>query len=390
MKKNNTTMSLGVLSIFLISQAAFIVNPALAGFAEQYSEVSYSTILLIATLPSLIMVPCNLIGGAIVGKKIKYRTLAIFGCLIALVGGIIPFFVRSFPVVLASRALFGIGNGLTMPLGNALVLRLFKDKSAGMLGAGNIMQNVTGVVIQNLAGIVCARNLNATWLCHLFLLIPLILMTIFLPEPEKEVSDEASEAAVEKKPLPFRAWLIAIVYGVMFIGYYPLCLNMSAIITGEGMGTAAAAGTVLSFYTVGGMIAGAIFGVMYKVIKHKLTLPVCLILYVLPMFCVAFGHNLIMFYIGITLSGIGVFTTWSAAMMDYQTFVPAEQLGAASGIFAACLNAGAFGASPFTALVANISGNSDPRLTVVYGSFVCAVLAVLWIVIRAMHKPQNQ
>lgn len=390
-KKNNMAMTLGVLSIFLISQAAFIVNPALAGLAAEYPEVPYSSILLISTLPSLVMVPCNLIGGAVAGKKIRYRTLALLGCILALIGGVIPFFIRSFPVVLACRVLFGIGNGISMPLGNALILRLFKDKSAGMLGAGNVMQNVTGVVIQNIAGIICAKNLNATWLCHLFLLIPMLLMLFFLPEPEKEAAPaEQSAVKAEKKPLPARVWLIAIVYGLMFVAYYPLCLNMSSIVTGEALGTAATAGTILSFYTIGGMIAGAIFGVMYKIIKHKLTLPVCLLLYVAPMFLVSFGHSLPLFFIGTCVSGIGVFTTWSAAMMDYQTFVPAEQLGAASGIFAACLNAGAFGASPFTAIVANISGTADPRTTVVYGSFVCAALAVIWIVVRAMRKPPVQ
>ena len=368
--------TLGVLSLFLIAQAAFIVNPALSGLAQQYTGVPYSTIMLISTLPSLLMVPFSLIGGAIAGKQISYRTLGLISVALAMGGGIIPFFVRSFPVVLFARALFGIGNGLSMPLGNALIMRLYpKDKTPGMLGAGNIMQNVTGVVIQNIAGIVCARNLNATWLLHLFLTIPLVLIVLFLPEPEKE---EAAEAKGEKQKLPVMAYVLSAAYGIMFMAYYPMLLYMSALVEGEGLGTAAIAGTILSFYTIGGMIAGAVFGPMFKIFKKRLTIPVCLLLYVGGMLINYVGKSIPLLMAGTLISGVGVFTLWSGAMMDFQDFVPAEALAAASGIFVACLNIGSFLASFFAGAVAGITGSDSPRTAILSGVVVCGIIAIVW------------
>jgi len=372
------TAKMGVLSLFLIAQAAFIVNPALSGLAAQYSNIPYTSILLISTLPSLLMVPFSLIGGAVAGKKIPYRTLGILSVILAMGGGIIPFFVHSFPVVLASRVIFGIGNGLSMPLGNALIMRLFsKDKTAGMLGAGNVMQNVTGVVIQNLAGIVCARNLNATWLVHLFLAIPLVLIVLFLPEPEKE----APAAAEEKQPkqkLPGSVYVISAAYGLMFAAYYPLLLNMSAIVEGEGLGTAAIAGTILSFYTIGGMVAGAIFGSMYKLAGKRWTAPLTLLLYVGGMFIAYIGHSIPMLMAGTLISGVGIFCLWSAAMMDFQAIVPPDSLAAASGIFVALLNTGSFCASFFAGLAARLTRSDSPRTVVLCGTIVCLVIAVIW------------
>ena len=45
---------------------------------------------------------------------------------------------------------------------------------------------------------------------------------------------------------------------------YPLLVNMSTIIITDNLGDAASAGVVLSMFTVGGMIAGAIFGKVYQ------------------------------------------------------------------------------------------------------------------------------
>lgn len=68
---------------------------SLASFYEQ-SGIAYSTVLMLSTIVSLMVIPCSLISGAIAGKKIKYRSLAILSLVLALVGGIGPYFIRNF------------------------------------------------------------------------------------------------------------------------------------------------------------------------------------------------------------------------------------------------------------------------------------------------------
>lgn len=378
-KKEIKGMStLGILSVFLIAQAAFIVNPALSGFAKQYPDVPYSAILMISTLPSLLIVPASLFSGAVAGKKLSYRTMCLLSCVLTLISGIVPFFIRSFPVIIASRIVFGIGNGLSMPLGNALIMRLInKDKVAGLLGAGTLMQNLTGVIIQNIAGIVCAANINATWLCHLFLAIPLLLVLFFLPEPNTE-DEKQPEKTAPKQRLPLFVYLMSAAYGLGFAVYYPLLLNMSSIIEQEGLGTAALAGTILSMYTIGGMLSGALFGLFYKLCKNK-TLGISLILWVAFLALGYLASNVILLMISALITGFAIFTVWSAAMIDFNNYVPSEQVTAASGVWVAMLNIGSFLSSIYAGLVASIAKNDDPRLPVLVGAVISAVLFTAWL-----------
>ena len=145
---------LGALSLFLVSQAAMLVNPALSSLAEKFPDVPFTSIQLASTLCSLMYVPTNIISGMISGKKIKYRTMALISLIVTTVGGVLPFFVGSnWNSVLACRALLGIGAGLGFPLGNAYIMQCFEAKKAASLqGLGSLTQNLAGFAFSTIAG----------------------------------------------------------------------------------------------------------------------------------------------------------------------------------------------------------------------------------------------
>ena len=62
-----------ILSILFLAQSAYIENPALTDFAYLYSEVSYSTVLLISTLTSLVVIPSTMLSGVITRRHIRYK-----------------------------------------------------------------------------------------------------------------------------------------------------------------------------------------------------------------------------------------------------------------------------------------------------------------------------
>jgi len=79
-----------------------------------------------------------------------------------IVGGIIPyFFADNFYSILATRCVVGAGVGLVLPLGNTIVMLLFKGSGnePKMLGLGTAFMNLGGVLFQLLAGVVNP----ATW-----------------------------------------------------------------------------------------------------------------------------------------------------------------------------------------------------------------------------------
>lgn len=218
------------MMVWFICQSSMIVGPALADLAAAYPNVPYANILLISTIPQLCGIPVSLITGKIAGSKVKYKTLTALAATCALIGGVLPFFIRSFPIILLSRVIFGLSYNISVPLTNSLPLLYFdKQKAANLMGIGATAQSVTGTLVHFLAGVVCAVNVHLTWLVHLYLAIPLIGILICLPEPEKqENAKEVQEVKKEKT-------------------------DMSAIVTSNGLGTAAVAGTILSGYTIGGM-----------------------------------------------------------------------------------------------------------------------------------------
>lgn len=93
------------MMVCFICQSSMIVGPALADLAAAYPNVPYANILLISTIPQLCGIPVSLITGKIAGSKVKYKTLA---ATCALIGGVLPFFIRSFPIILLSRVIFGL------------------------------------------------------------------------------------------------------------------------------------------------------------------------------------------------------------------------------------------------------------------------------------------
>ena len=378
-KKQGFSSSLGVLSVFLIWQFMIICTPVLKSLQTLYPDVPYSTIQLVSTLPSLMIVPASLISGNIVGKKIRYKTMCVLSIAVLFVAGLIPCFIDGFAVLMASRVLFGIGEGLSQPLGNALAIKLYdKEKASNMVGLGGTVKNISGVVLQNLAGVVCVLNIKYVWLVHSLLIIPLLLILFFLPEPAKE------ETVVEEKPkekvkLPSIAYILSAAYGILFIVYYPLLLNMSAIVVGEEIGTAANAGTIASMYTIGGMVAGVAFSPMLKKLgKH--TIPVSLVLQILGTACGYFGHSMFMFMAAEFITGISVYIIMFAIMMDFKAVLPNECVAPASAFFVAVLQFSAFLATLYSKLIVAVSGSEEPRLPIGIGLVFTLIISVVWIV----------
>lgn len=380
---------LGTLSIFMVINCSFVINPMLASLAEFYGEqgISYSQVLMLSTIVSLVNIPFSLISGAIAGKKVKFKTLAIISMIFALVGGIGPYFVRNYYAVLFFRALIGVAVGFSMPTSNALVARLFKgDQAATMQGIGTTVNNLAGVAYQFFGGLICDYNMHLAWFVHAILIIPLVLAILFLKEPEEEAANDTASAEVKSTGgMPISVILISLAWGVIFMVYYPMLLNMSTILIEEGIGTAAVAGTIQSLYTVGGMVAGVAFGVLYKNVG-KVVLPIAIISQVAGLALGFWGTSTILLMIGSFLTGFAIFTIWPAAMMIFSSILPADKMSMASGIFSACLGVGGFLSAYYVGIIASVTGNTSPRFPIFVGMIITAIIGGIWSVAELGRK----
>ena len=111
-----------IMSIFCLCMGVGTITPALNTIMQAFPDLPISTIYLASTLPSLTVIPATIVAGMLAGDKAKYKTLAIIGIVIFILGGVAPYFSDNFTVILIERAVFGIGLGIISPLGNALIL----------------------------------------------------------------------------------------------------------------------------------------------------------------------------------------------------------------------------------------------------------------------------
>lgn len=384
MKSNEAKLSLAIMAIFFIMPGALIVNPALQSIADAYPHIPYTTVLLISTIPLLMVVPTSLLAGAIAGTKVKYKTLITVAMLLYVIGGSMPFFIRDFFIVLVARTIYGIGVGLATPLANGLVIRLFDgQKRANMMGLGSVIINVASTIFMILSGFVSVINFNLMWLIHLIALIPMVLMMLFLSEPEK-----TEQQSSEKSKLPDIVFILSLAICFIYMNVNAMILNMSTIITTEKIGNAALAGTILSMYTVGGIIGGFIFGKMYKM-AGKMTIPLSIMILSLGLGISNFSHSVIMITIGCTIAGVGFFVIFPAILMEAGQKVSVSASAMVSAMILGSINLGGFLSSFYIGLLAMVFGRTSPRLPILAATVITFLISVSWGIVMKSKKAKT-
>lgn len=304
--KNNgvsiTAVSLiAIMAMFLVNRGVNIVTPAMNTFFQHFSDYSQDMVSMISTLPNLTLVIGSLVVGMIVGKKVKYRTMAIVGSLLYLIGGVLPYFFDDLMMTLVCRLIFGFGLGLIYPLANALLTGIFDgDKRAAMLGYGTFLLNIGGIILQTLGGVLADISWQMTFLAHAVSLLALVC-AFLLPEPQAKAPAASGE---KKRWLTRDVMVIGIFFFVIMLMLYPMMLKLSTIYADRlGVG-ATVASTALSLYTVLGAIGGFTFGTFFKKLK-RWVLPISALLMTVGIVMVYYGNSYAVMTVGVCIVGLG-------------------------------------------------------------------------------------
>jgi MFS family permease len=382
-KKVTAMNTAAIMSIFFIAMGIGTITPALQTIMEAFPDLSVSTIYLVSTLPSLIVIPATLFAGAVLGSKMKYKTIASLGILLFVVGGVAPVFASDFTVVLIERAVFGIGLGLISPLGNALVLGVYgEDKRAAMLGMGTLMMNIGGIVLQFLGGSLAGISWNMAFWPHALGILSFVLVLLFLPEPPQMVVPEGAEKP--KVKIPGSIWLIALLFGISMFITYPILMGMSSWLSLNEVGGSTTSALVIAMFTVGGMIGGALFAPAYKALKRFIVgATLCMVAVGIAM--IIFIPNLISIIIGCTLVGIAFSMMMPAVFMIVGMITDPQAIPMATSILLAVMNGFAFLYTWWSALIANITGDSL-KMPMVVGLIIGVVGAVIFMIVNPFPK----
>lgn len=284
-----------VLAIGSLSFGVGAATPALADIAKAFPDKSPQTIQMVITIPSLLIMASTLVCG-VLSRSIGKKTLVLIGMLLFAVGGITPAFYGGIVFILIMRAVFGAGVGFILPISQALIADYFEGRDRDVfMGYSGSNAAVFGIVFTLLGGFLCDIHWRYTFYAHL-LVVPVFLFVLAkMPEPARKQEVERSKAA----GLTGRAWLYITIYFIYNIIMFCFISDLSFVISADKVGDAGTSGVVMTFSSVGGILAGIILGWVTKTFRNYafvfalafLTVGSGMLLFVrtAPMFMLAYG-----------------------------------------------------------------------------------------------------
>lgn len=334
-RNNRTLITIGIMCLALTDSGGGATAPALQAIAVAFPKVPPVAIQMVSTVPQLLLALMPLLYAKLLDYGVRKRVLVVIGSICFTFGGILPFFMHgSIYTLLLARAIFGIGNGLCMPLSVDLVVDFFEGHQRNkMQGFVQFMMGVSGILFALMGGFLCGINWTYTFLAYGVSAVFLLVAIILIPEPDRQGKIAAQEGITTVKSrakVSGGVYLIAILFGLYFMFWMTLPTNGAFVAIGENIASTTLFGVLTCAMPICNAIFGFTFGFYFKKIKFA-TFPIsCL-------FCAA---------------GLYIMSNANSVPMVALSF---GLLGASSGIMQPTIITKVTGMVPYSAGAASIS-----------------------------------
>jgi MFS family permease len=372
-----------VLSLSLLIMSPTAVSPALADMIAAFPTVNPNTVMWVVTLPSIVMVIFSLIYGWLV-KFMAKRTLVLIAMACFLIGGVAPAFLNSIILILVMRGVFGISIGFLMPLSSGLITDFYEGQDrAAMMGWQSAVVNFGALVFMFTGGLLAAIHWNYTFITYAAGLIVAIWVLFKLPEPQA-----ASPVSVVKIKMPVQVYTQIASVSLYNLLFFALMTNISIMISGEGLGNASHAGTALTIFTVGGFIAGMVFGRTVRLFG-SLTNAFGWTSTGTGMLIIASNLNLYLISVGAFIVGIGLATTMPSYLIKVSQIAPASAIAVAYAYVFGFVGIGQFVSPPVFGLIATLFGQDLGRFPILISALLLLAGGILSTLFMLCSSRQN-
>lgn len=340
--KNNKSQSfmavLAIMMVYLISGLGPLENPAIASCQAAWPNESIVSIQQLTTIYSLVSVPVMLFVAPFVGKKIPYKTAIVCGAAFISIGGLLPIFVHpSWMFIIGCRVLLGVGNGLIGPRNALLAATVSPDKYGKLVGYGNTMMFAIGIIGGPLVGALVGISWSAAFWINIVAIPTLVLLLVFLKEPEKqETAEAAAEKSGEKVGLSGWIWVYAFINILLTGTVNPLVLGMSNQFITYNLGTTALAGIVISLYSVGAAAGGVVLAPISRLFKQHTLVASMLGIGICVGIVGLIPSNLIVAIVGTLFTGIFAAVALTTFQIKLTEICMPSRLSFASTVLVAC------------------------------------------------------
>ena len=366
-------LKLSILSISLVLTSAAAINSTIPLIQEAHPELALSSIELLSTIPNIMVTICLFVSIFFV-SKIGTKKTVLTGLTLSLIGGVTPFFVDNYLLMLISRAILGAGFGLFNSLAISLIYGFYSGEEATkMIGMQVAFQGLGNACMTLLAGVLLKINYQYAFLIY-FIIIPIIIL-FMINVPDIKLTQE--KQTIQLKSLQIPGLIIML---IVMMTCSATNVKLATLIVHKGIGSATASSVISSIVQIASMLAGMYFGYVFTKIKNKV--------FCLAMICLSlqgiitcFSTNIILIGIASLLGGIGSALFCPYMFNRYPSYIMTTGLLVVANI-------GGF-ISPYYSLVLSSIHLVSDSASQVFLSSAIVYFIVLAIYLTIMKKETN-
>lgn len=388
--KHNWKLKIGILGISLFLQVAGSNLAAIPLIAKSFPKQSLTSVQALFTLPSFTIMLFILFSNAVI-KWVGKRNTVIIGMITTIIGGLIPFFINNFAIIIASRLLVGAGIGLFTSLAVSLIGDCFSgEEQKTLIGIQGAMGTLGNSSMTFVAGLLLGIKWQATFLYFLVIIPFLILFMLgYTSKMEKETTIESAQPK-EKNQSTKRAKIPASIY----VAFLMLFLYFSAFMV-EATASAlviqqnhlANQGMLSTEIAVAGLVGALIsmaYARIFKILKN-FTPVVAISLGAVGFIVCSQATNMTIFFIGLLLmmiSSLIIPYVYDSILSEVDSSISNLIISIAQ----ICNNLGAF-ASPY--VIALLSGMTRLSTAVDQMRISASILGVIALVFVILAVSRN-
>lgn len=370
------------LTMYLVQGTLSGLNPAIADMSAHFSNYSLSTVMLIATIPSLTAILGNFSLSLMV-NKLGFKRGLLLAFAIYFIGGFLPFFTfDSLPLVLVGRGILGFGYGVLYPACATLVARFIAPgKQSSVMGAGSTIATLAGIGFTMLGGALMSVSLKAIFFVHAIAVIPLVIL---IACPGSRLSGEAGTDSPAEASVPSGAkvkfggksvfWQIFAAVCIVF--YYVMYLYISLVVTDMG-GSAAQSSVASSMSMAAGCISGLLLARVMSALGSRFV-PVCSVIVAVGFVLLFAAKSFVVLYAACFIVGLGYMLLSPYMFVMIGAVTPAARVTSANGNAAAFMNVGVCICPYVFSFLSDVFGQADNN------QFVFIISAVFFIAVAVV------
>lgn len=385
-KKAGIPQALIIIFINMLPMMAIItLVPIVPAIISNFKDIPNIQVLAPMSLaaPGLCVALLSPYAGYLADKIGRRKLLLIFTLLYG-IGGIIPFFIQSFPLLLASRFVLGIGEAFILTIGSALWGDYYDEASRKKwIVAQSITGTFLAALLLSLSGYLANYGWNYPFLVYGIAFVIFITSYIFIFEPTVVVKNETKTDA-PKATLSFK--LIGVLCGTTFLAaivYFAYTLHFSLVLDTIGIKDNAKIGNFTAIASMGAPV-GAL---LYRFVSKKnmyIQLALMGLFYTLGYIGTGFAHNETWVVVAGFAAQMGVGLTFPVLMPWSLSKLPAEFRGRGMGFWTTSFFLGQFVSPLVLSGIKSISGG------LLQAYVVLGVICLLTVLINLFYSSKKE